>query len=81
MPAKYRYPGKSDFESMSKQGTMSDVDASSLYREKKEADLLGSSDAKFSQFVKTSKHYMKNEEAALFKMAEDHSLYDTSGNR
>jgi len=81
MPAKYRYPGKSDFESMSKQGTMSDVDASSLYREKKEADLLGSSDAKFSQFVKTSKHNMKNEEAALFKMAEDHSLYDTSGNR
>tara|TARA_R100001086_G_C11817331_1_gene253197 strand:+ start:685 stop:930 length:246 start_codon:yes stop_codon:yes gene_type:complete len=81
MPAKYRYPGKSDFESMSKQGTMSDVDASSLYREKKEADLLGSSDAKFSQFVKTSKTKMKNQEAAIFKMAEDHSLYDTSGNR
>ena len=81
MPAKYRYPGKSDFESMSKQGTMSDVDASSLYREKKEADLLGSSDSKFSQFVKTSKSGMKNQEAAIFKMAEDHSLYDTSGNR
>ena len=79
MPAKYRYPGKSDFESMSKQGSMSDVDASVLYREKKEADLLGSSDSKFSQFVKTSTSGMKNQEAAIFKMAEDHSLYDTSG--
>ena len=79
MPAKYRYPGKSDLESMSKQGTMSDVDASVLYREKKEADLLGSSDSKFSQFVKTSTSGMKNQEAAIFKMAEDHSLYDTSG--
>mgnify|MGYP006401366657 FL=1 len=79
MPANYRYPGKSDFESWSKQGTMSDVDASVLYREKKEADLLGSSDSKFSQFVKTSTSGMKNQEAAIFKMAEDHSLYDTSG--
>jgi len=79
MPANYRYPGKSDFESWSKQGTMSDVDASSLYREKKEADLLGSSDSKFSQFVKTSKHSTKHNEAAIFKMAEDYSVYDTSG--
>jgi|TARA_R110002020_G_scaffold350492_1_gene563930 hypothetical protein len=79
MPANYRYPGKSDFESWSKQGTMSDVDASSLYREKKEADLLGSTKADFSQFTKTSKHSMKHNEAAIFKMAEDYSVYDTSG--
>ena len=79
MPANYRYPGKSDFESWSKQGTMSDVDASVLYREKKEADLLGSLNSKFSQFVQTSKTKMKNDEAAIFRMAEDYSVYDTSG--
>ena len=79
MPSNYRYPGKSDFESKSKQGAMSDVYASSLYREKKESDLLGSTNAKFSQFVSTKKQGSKNSEAAVFKMAEDHSLYDTSG--
>ena len=89
MPTNYRYPGKADFEGVSKEmktqgiktGEMSDVDASSLYREKKEGDLLGSTKVDFSQFTKTSKHSMKNDEAAIFKMAEDHSLYDTSGNR
>jgi hypothetical protein len=58
---------------------MSDVNSGSLYREGKEGDLLGSTDAKFSQFVQTSKMKMKNDEAAVFKMAEDHSLYNTSG--
>ena len=83
MPTNYRYPGKADFEGVSKEmksqgiktGEMSDVDASSLYREGKEGDLLGSTDAKFSQFVQTSKTKMKNEEASLFRLAEDHSLY------
>ena len=42
MPSNYRYPGKSDFESWSKQGTMSDVDASKLYREKMDSRLVGS---------------------------------------
>ena len=79
MPSNYRYPGKSDIEGTVKQGEMSDVNAGSLYREKKEGDLLGSTDAKFSQFTKTSKMKMKNDEAAIFKMAEDHSLYNTSG--
>ena len=79
MPAKYRYPGKSDFESWSKPGTMSDVNSASLYREGKEGDLLGSNNAKFSQFTQTSKMKMKNDEAAIFRMAEDHSIYDTSG--
>ena len=79
MPSNYRYPGKADFESQSKAGNMSDVNAGNLYREKKEGDLLGSTDAKFSQFTKTSKSKMKNDESAIFKMAEDHSLYDTSG--
>ena len=75
MPSKYRYPGKSDFESQTPAGQMSDVNAGSLHRESKENDLLGSSDAKFSQFIKTSKQKTKNDEAALFRMAEDHSLY------
>ena len=29
MPAKYRYPGKSDFEGATKQGNVSDVNAAS----------------------------------------------------
>ena len=41
MPSKYRYPGKSDFESATKQGTMSDVNASSLYREKMDSRIVG----------------------------------------
>ena len=79
MPTNYRYPGKSDFESWSMQGEMSDVNAGSLYREAKEGDLLGSNNAKFSQSVQTSSTKMKNDEAAIFRMAEDHSLYNTSG--
>ena len=79
MPAKYRYPGKSDFEAAAPAGRLSDVDASNLYREGKEGDLLGSTDSKFSQSVQTSSTKMKNDEAAIFRMAEDHSLYDTSG--
>ena len=83
MPTNYRYPGKADFEGVSKEmksqgiktGEMSDVDAGSLYREGKEGDRLGSTSAKFSQFVQTSKTSMKNEEASLFRLAEDHSLY------
>lgn len=58
---------------------MSDVNASSLYREGKEGDLMGSTNAKFSQFVKTSKSKMMNNQSAVFKMADDHSLYSTSG--
>ena len=80
MPAKYRYPGKSDFEAAAPAGRLSDVDSSSLYREGKEGDLLGSTDAKFSQFVQTSKMKMKNDQSAIFKMADDFSVYDTSGN-
>jgi hypothetical protein len=79
MPSNYRYPGKSDIEGTVKQGEMSDVNAGSLYREKKEGDLLGATNAKFSQFVKTSKSKMMNSQAAIFKMADDHSLYTTSG--
>ena len=75
MPAKYRYPGKSDFEAAAPAGRMSDVNSASLYREGKEGDLLGSNNAKFSQSVQTSSTKMKNDEAAIFRMAEDHSLY------
>ena len=75
MPTNYRYPGKSDFQSVSKQGELSDVNESSLYREAQESDLIGSVDTKFSQFVQTSKQKMKNEEAAIFRMAEYHSIY------
>ena len=75
MPAKYRYPGKSDFEDAAPAGRLSDVDSGSLYREGKEGDLLGSTNSKFSQFVQTSKQKMKNDEATLFRMAEDHSLF------
>ena len=75
MPTNYRYPGKSDFEAQTPAGEMSDVNAASLYRESKEGDLLGSTGAKFSQFIQTSKQKMKNEEATIFRMAEDHSLY------
>jgi len=75
MPSNYRYPGKAEFEGKVKQGDMSDVNAGSLHREGKEGDLLGSIDATFSQFVQTSKTKMKNEEASLFRLAEDHSLY------
>jgi hypothetical protein len=75
MPTNYRYPGKSDFEAQTPAGQMSDVNAGSLYREAKEGDLLGSSSAKFSQFIQTSKQKMKNEEATIFRMAEDHSLF------
>ena len=50
MPSNYRYPGKSDFESVSKEmkkhgvktGEVSDVDASKLYREKMDSRLVGS---------------------------------------
>jgi hypothetical protein len=80
MPTNYRYPGKAEFEGTVKQGEMSDVNAGSLYREGKEGDLLGSTDAKFSQFVQTSKMKMKNDQSAIFKMADDFSVYDTSGN-
>ena len=75
MPSNYRYPGKAEFEGTVKQGDMSDVNAGILYREKKESDLLGSTDANFSQSIKTSKMNMKNDEAAIFKMADDNSLY------
>tara|TARA_R110002051_G_scaffold62389_1_gene114018 strand:- start:2549 stop:2779 length:231 start_codon:yes stop_codon:yes gene_type:complete len=75
MPSNYRYPGKAEFEGTVKQGDMSDVNAGILYREKKESDLLGSTDANFSQSIKTSKTKMKNDEAAIFKMADDNSLY------
>ena len=44
MPTNYRYPSKEDFESQSKQGTMSDVDASSHYREKIDKNLVGTTD-------------------------------------
>ena len=52
MPSNYRYPGKSDFESVSKEmkkhgvktGEVSDVDASKLYREKMDSRLVGSAD-------------------------------------
>ena len=79
MPAKYRYPGKSDFEAAAPAGRLSDVDASSLYREGKEGDLLGSTDVKFSQSIQTSKMKMKNDQSAIFKMADDFSIYNTSG--
>jgi len=79
MPSNYRYPGKAEFEGTVKQGDMSDVNAGSLYREGKEGDLLGSTDVKFSQFVQTSKMKMKNDQSAIFKMADDFSVYDTSG--
>jgi len=75
MPSNYRYPGKAEFEGTVKQGDMSDVNAGILYREKKESDLMGSTDANFSQSIKTSKMNMKNDEAAIFKMADDNSLY------
>ena len=55
------------------------MNAGSLYREAKESDLPGSTGANFSQFTQTSKTKMKNDEAAIFRMAEDHSMYDTSG--
>ena len=42
MPSNYRYPGKSDFESVSKQGNVSDVNAASLYREKMDKRIVGS---------------------------------------
>ena len=79
MPTNYRYPGKAEFEGTVKQGDMSDVNAGSLYREGKEGDLLGSTDVKFSQFVQTSKMKMKNDQSAIFKMADDFSIYNTSG--
>ena len=79
MPAKYRYPGKAEFEGTVKQGEMSDVNAGSLYREGKEGDLLGSTDVKFSQSIQTSKMKMKNDQSAIFKMADDFSIYNTSG--
>ena len=79
MPSNYRYPGKSDFEAQTPAGQMSDVNAGSLYREAKEGDLLGSTDAKFSQFIQTSKTKMQNDYAAMSRMADDHSIYDTSG--
>ena len=79
MPTNYRYPGKAEFEGTVKQGDMSDVNAGSLYREGKEGDLLGSTDVKFSQSIQTSKMKMKNEQSAIFKMADDFSVYDTSG--
>ena len=79
MPSNYRYPGKSEFQGVSKQGEFSDVNAGSLYRESKEGDLLGSTDAKFSQFIQTSKTKMQNDYAAMARMADDHSIYDTSG--
>ena len=41
MPSNYRYPGKSDFESVSKQGNVSDVNAASLYREKMDQRIVG----------------------------------------
>ena len=50
MPSNYRYPGKSDFEGVSKEmkkhgiktGEVSDVNAASLYREKMDSRLVGS---------------------------------------
>ena len=42
MPSKYRYPGKSDFESATKHGKVSDVNAASLYREKMDQRIVGS---------------------------------------
>jgi len=41
MPSNYRYPGKADFESATKQGNMSDVNASSLHREKMDSSIVG----------------------------------------
>ena len=49
MPSNYRYPGKADFESVSKEmknhgiktGEVSDVDASKLYREKMDSRIVG----------------------------------------
>ena len=79
MPSNYRYPGKAEFEGPCKQGDMSDVNAGSLYREGKEGDLLGSADVKFSQSIQTSKTKMKNDQSAIFKMADDFSVYNTSG--
>ena len=79
MPSNYRYPGKAEFEGTVKQGDMSDVNAGSLYREGKEGDLMGSTDVKFSQSIQTSKMKMKNEQSAIFKMADDFSIYNTSG--
>lgn len=79
MPTNYRYPGKAEFEGTVKQGEMSDVNAGSLYRESKEGDLLGSTDVKFSQSIQTSKMKMKNDQSAIFKMADDFSIYNTSG--
>ena len=79
MPSNYRYPGKAEFEGTVKQGDMSDVNAGSLYREGKEGDLMGSANVQFSQFVQTSKTKMKNDQGAIFKMADDFSVYSTSG--
>jgi len=42
MPSNYRYPGKSDFESATKHGKVSDVNAASLYREKMDQRIVGS---------------------------------------
>ena len=42
MPSNYRYPGKSDFESATKHGKVSDVNEASLYREKMDQRIVGS---------------------------------------
>ena len=41
MPSKYRYPGKSDFESQTPAGQMSDVNAGSLHQRRRPSWFFG----------------------------------------
>jgi hypothetical protein len=75
MPSNYRYPGKSDFESAAPAGRMSDANESSLYREKMESDLIGSTKEAFKSSVSVPSPKGNNIDSSLWKMADDHSIY------
>ena len=79
MPAKYRYPGRADMESVAPAGRMSDVKAADLFRYSLESDIIGPISTDMSQSISVPTAKTPSIDPAMERMANDHSLYDTSG--
>jgi hypothetical protein len=73
--------GMKEMQSVSKQGEMSPIPDGQLYREGLEGDIVGPTDATFTQTLDAPSKpgSIHNQEKAIFAMADDYSIYNTSG--
>tara|TARA_R100000458_G_C8225787_1_gene208875 strand:+ start:460 stop:705 length:246 start_codon:yes stop_codon:yes gene_type:complete len=73
--------GMKEMQSVSKQGEMSPIPDGQLYREGLEGDIVGPTNTSFTNTLDapTKPGSIHNQEKAIFAMADDYSIYNTSG--